>query len=203
MNTHLKNILKKIYYFPGYLINIPTFLFQRVRLPKSIECIGKTHIINEGKIKLGESIRIRSGVLANPIGIGTKTIFHVIQGGELTIGNNVRMSNTGICCAKKITIEDGVMIGGGVCIWDTDFHSCNYNIRLRISSEKERPRTREIIIEKGVFIGAGSIILKGSHIGMFSIVGAGSVVSGKIPPQEVWAGNPAKFIRKLTIEELS
>lgn len=49
-------------------------------------------------------------------------------------------------------------------------------------------------IGDNVFIGINSIILMGSSIGNNCIIGAGSVVSGKIPDNEVWGGNPAKFI---------
>lgn len=51
-------------------------------------------------------------------------------------------------------------------------------------------------IKKGAFIGAGSIITKPITIGENSIVGAGSVVTKNIPANEVWAGNPARFIKR-------
>ena len=57
--------------------------------------------------------------------------------------------------------------------------------------------TSPVIIKDGAFIGAHSIILKGVIIGEKSIVGAGSVVTKSIPDGEIWAGNPAKFIRKI------
>lgn len=53
------------------------------------------------------------------------------------------------------------------------------------------------IIGDNVFIGINSIILSGSNIGNNVIIGAGSVVSGRIPDNEVWGGNPAKFICSL------
>lgn len=56
--------------------------------------------------------------------------------------------------------------------------------------------TKPVSIGNGAFIGAHSIILKGVSIGEKSIVGAGSVVTKGIPDGEVWAGNPAQFIRK-------
>ncbi|MDD2995041.1 MAG: DapH/DapD/GlmU-related protein [Paludibacter sp.] len=60
--------------------------------------------------------------------------------------------------------------------------------------------TRAVILKKGCFIGANSIIQKGCIIGENSIVGAGSVVTKVIPDNEVWAGNPAQFIRNLSID---
>ena len=49
-------------------------------------------------------------------------------------------------------------------------------------------------IGNNVFIGINSIILMGAKIGDNVVIGAGSVVSGVVPDNQVWAGNPAKFI---------
>jgi len=54
-----------------------------------------------------------------------------------------------------------------------------------------------VIIENNVFIGAHSTILKGVRIGENSIIGACSVVTKSIPRNEIWGGNPAKFIRNI------
>lgn len=40
-------------------------------------------------------------------------------------------------------------------------------------------------------------MLNAVTIGRNSVVGAGSIVTKDIPDNEVWAGNPARFIRKL------
>ena len=48
-----------------------------------------------------------------------------------------------------------------------------------------------------MLIGAHAIILKGSHIGARSVIGAGSVVSGNIPADCIAAGNPCKMIKNL------
>lgn len=51
-------------------------------------------------------------------------------------------------------------------------------------------------IGNDVFIGAKAIILPGLVIGDRSIIGAGSVVTKDIMENEIWAGNPAKFVKK-------
>lgn len=58
---------------------------------------------------------------------------------------------------------------------------------------------KKVIIGNNVFLGINSIILMGTQIGDNVIVGAGSVVSGKIPNDVVIAGNPAKII--MTLDE--
>lgn len=53
-----------------------------------------------------------------------------------------------------------------------------------------------VYIGNRVFIGANTIIAKSVTIGNNVLIGAGSVVTKNIPDNEVWAGNPARFIRK-------
>lgn len=55
----------------------------------------------------------------------------------------------------------------------------------------------EKVIGNNVFIGMHATILMGSHIGNNVIIGAGSVVSGRVPDNVVVAGNPARIIRTL------
>ena len=58
---------------------------------------------------------------------------------------------------------------------------------------------RKTVIGNNVFIGMNAIVLMGTHVGDNVIIGAGSVVSGKVPSNVVVAGNPAKVI--CTLEE--
>ena len=50
-------------------------------------------------------------------------------------------------------------------------------------------------------IGAGAVILPGIEIGEGAMVGAGAVVTHSVRPWTVVAGNPARFLRKVTPEE--
>lgn len=54
----------------------------------------------------------------------------------------------------------------------------------------------QVDIGEGSFIGANSIICGKAKIGENAIVGAGSIITKDVPPNEIWAGNPAHFIRK-------
>jgi acetyltransferase-like isoleucine patch superfamily enzyme len=116
---------------------------------------------------------------------------------ELVIGDNVGMSSTAIICQNKISIGNNVRIGGGTVIYDTDFHSLSYKERISIPEDVSGIKAKEVFIDDNVFIGAHSMILKGVVIGRNAIVGAGSVVTKSIPENEIWAGNPAKFIRTI------
>lgn len=57
----------------------------------------------------------------------------------------------------------------------------------------------EVNIGKRVFIGVNSVILGPKNIGDGALIGAGSVVTKDVPSKQVWAGNPAKFIKEREI----
>lgn len=81
-------------------------------------------------------------------------------------------------------------------IFDTDFHSLDWRDR-KDGTDIQKRKKSPVVIKSLAFIGANSIILKGVTIGERSIVGAGSVVTKDIPDGEIWAGNPAQFIREI------
>ncbi|MFH6604959.1 acyltransferase [Maribacter algicola] len=157
---------------------------------------GRIFITGGGKLKLGDNVAFNSGKYSNPIGGDTRMTISVAKGALLEIDDFAGISNTAIICHEKMNIGKHVKIGGNVKIYDTDFHSLDP--LLRSNSETDRGNTRPVKIGDFCFIGAHSIILKGVVIGDNSIIGAGSVVTKSIPENEIWAGNPAKFIKKLT-----
>jgi acetyltransferase-like isoleucine patch superfamily enzyme len=114
---------------------------------------------------------------------------------NLEIGKDVGFSNSTICCREEISIGNHTIIGGNCKIWDTDFHPTS--IEQRTIDIDSNAKTSPIHIGQYVFIGADSTIMKGVNIGDFAVVGAGSVVRTNIPENDVWAGNPAVFVKKL------
>lgn len=154
-------------------------------------------VARNGSLTIGENLKLNNKLYGNPIGRPQPCIFFIDNNAKIIIGNNVGMSSTALVAHKKIIIGNNVKIGGGVCIYDTDFHSLSSIDRLHPKSDKNNESKSAVIIEDNVFIGAHSTILKGVTIGTNSIIGACSVVTKSIPPNEIWAGNPAKFIRKI------
>lgn len=150
-----------------------------------------------GGVSFGDNCKVISNPNLNPTCGEGKTHLSVWSDGEIVIGNNVGMSLVSITSANSIKIEDNVLIGAGTKIWDTDFHPVNYDDR----SNKGIGLSAPVLIEEGCFIGADVIILKGVTIGRHSVIGAGSVVTKSVPENEVWAGNPARFIRKIQERE--
>lgn len=149
-----------------------------------------------GKFSIGKNFAMNNGIKGNPIGCYERCTFFVDRGAVLTIGDNVGMSQAALICHKSITIGNYVKIGGGVCIYDTDFHSLDPVIR-RGSEDLKNRAEKPVVIGNDVFIGAKSIILKGVTIGENSVIGAGSVVTKSVPANQIWAGNPARFIRNI------
>lgn len=153
------------------------------------------YISKEGKCKIGFNLIMNNNHRFNPIGRNSPCYIVVNDEGFLEIADNVGMSSAAIVCENHISIGNNVLLGGGVCIYDTDFHSLNPNYRNDFYLDAKHTNKLPVIIEDNVFIGAHSTILKGVTIGENSIVGACSVVTKSIPCNQIWAGNPAKFIR--------
>ena len=168
--------------------------------------LGRGHRINgfpkfivkkRAIVQIGDYFAMNSGPLFNPIGRNQRSLIIVTDDAELRIGQNVGMSSVTIVCQQAVTVGNGVRIGGNTVIYDTDFHSLNADERTALPEIKDNIRRKPVLIGNNVFIGGHSTILKGTEIGDNSIIGAGSVVRGEIPKNEIWAGNPARFVKKI------
>ncbi|PFD99358.1 transferase [Priestia megaterium] len=189
ISTNFTTIISKVY-----------MELMNVKIGERFTCRGFLLVRNKGKISIGDSVVINSSLGSNPTTGDSKTIIIVENEANLVIGNNVGISNSVINCKKGIIIEEYTSIGCGCKIYDNDFHSIKFEDRLLeqrgiIKNVKVSP----ITIKKGAFVGANVMILKGVTIGCNAVIGASSVVTKDIPDNELWAGNPIKFIRKLDV----
>lgn len=54
----------------------------------------------------------------------------------------------------------------------------------------------DTVVGNDVWIGIESLIMPGVHIGDGAVIGARAVVTKNVPPYEIWAGNPARCIKR-------
>ncbi len=98
-----------------------------------------------------------------------------------SIGRNVTFDTM---YPQDIIIEKGVRIAFGS------------SFLTHFKQLKGKHTRGKVIIKRNAFIGCNTIVCKPVTIGENAIIGAGYVVTKNIPSNEVWAGNPAKFIKR-------
>lgn len=125
------------------------------------------------------------------------------------------LSNIGKCeiggysvIHSHVWIGDGVIIKDGVKVQAFAFIPYGVTIeanafigpRVTFLNDLYPPSQgkgwKRTVVEGNASIGGGAVILPGITIGEGALIGAGAVVTKDVPAFEIWAGNPAKFLRK-------
>ncbi len=150
----------------------------------------RSHTVIYAGNQIGHNFTTGHGVLIreeNQIGddvsIGSGTIIehHCI------IGNRVRI-HSGAFIPEYSTLHDDCWIGPNVVLTNAKYPR----------SKDVKKRLKGPVIHPNAKIGANSTILPGVQIGEGSLIGAGSVVTSDVVPFTVVAGNPAKFVKKIS-----
>ena len=137
--------------------------------------------VRNGNIKIGKDFNIKQGVY-----------LAAIDGGFISIGKKVSLNRNCILVShKNITIGDNVAVGPNVVFYDHDHNFGENGI-------KEGYKTGSIVIEKNCWIGANVTILRETYIGEGSVIGAGCIVQGRIPPYSLVRTN-----RELNVTPIS
>lgn len=182
LREFLSLILKVFYYEP-------LFRARCEKVGRNLRMEKLPYITGHGKIIIGDNVYLsgKSG-----FSVGGK----VYSQPELIIGNNTFIGHgCSIEINQKVLIGNNCLIAGGVMIFDSDGHPHDFRKRrenLPVDKEDIKP----VIIEDDVWICAKAIILKGVRVGARSIIGAGAVVTHDIPPDTLFAGNPARIIKE-------
>lgn len=141
---------------------------------------GKCEFKNIVRIFKGADITIgKSGklIVGKGVAIGARTVCTVRKGAVLKMGDMSNLnSDCKIVCHEKIEIGENTIFGPNVLVYDHDHlysAECGVKRKEYVSSE--------IVIGKNCWIGANTVILRGTHIGDNCLVGAGSVVKGDFP----------------------
>ncbi len=198
----LKEVLCRLsVYF--YSIDIIFRLWKKTGvLYKNVRAVGGSVDLNvKGLIELPHDgvLTFVNDAKHSTLGISRTCKLSVYKEAKLIFHGQFGMSNTVVVATKRVEIGKNVIIGGGVTIVDSDFHSLNYNDWFTVQDENNMI-SKDVVIGDNVFIGMNSIILKGVTIGDRAVIAAGSVVSKNIPSDEVWGGNPAVFIKSRKVK---
>jgi acetyltransferase-like isoleucine patch superfamily enzyme len=158
-------------------------------------------------IRLGKGVYLDARVYlhACPDGISLGAGTTVMHGASLHVFNFRNLPHAGIHIGENCFIGEFTVIRGqgGVTIGDKVFTGPLVQILAvnHVTDDPEVPivdqgiTAQGIVIEDDVWLAAGAIVLDGAHVGRGSVVGAGAVVTGDLPPYSVAVGSPAKVIR--------
>jgi acetyltransferase-like isoleucine patch superfamily enzyme len=165
-----------------------------VSVARGVTFVGRPliSVAKGSRFQIGNHVKINSSLRANPLGCFQPSVLRTLcPDAELILDVNAGISGCVLCAAKSIRIGEGVNIGSGALLIDTDFHQPIG--QWEWGTDPGRGAT-PIHIGRGAFIGARAIVLKGVTIGERAVVGAGAVVTKPVPPRHFAIGNPARMI---------
>jgi putative colanic acid biosynthesis acetyltransferase WcaF len=118
-------------------------------------------------------------------GLKVKFPWYLTVGDYCWIGEDVWIDNL-----APVTIGSNVCVSQSayLCTGNHDWKSVNMKLFRR-----------PIVLNDGCWVGARSTICPGVTVGTAAVVAVGCVATRDIPPYEIWAGNPASFVRMRTL----
>lgn len=207
----------------GITFNNPNYIFQfslssiqtsykitYLPLQASFE-IDERHDYNSGGVKTGMielgknqvALYPNSGFIYSNNGgdlifhgccsIGNNSAFAIGKNGHVEFGKNFKASTTfKLASQYHITFKDDVLFGWDCLVMDSDFH------KLTKISGGYSKGYGAILVGANTWFGNGTLVLKNSIIPDFCVVGAKSLISGKVdvPSYSLVGGNPLKLIKQ-------
>ncbi len=165
-----------------------TALFKARGIPcKLVSCEGRLPMVyNKGTVTFKGRLGVGGRLLPVEIGAAAPDAY-------LHVGDQVYLNNgASVVAYCGIEIGDNTFIGDFVAIYDTNHHSI----------DRAHPtRSAPVVIGSNVWLGRHVTVLPGSKIGDHTVVSAGSVVKGDLPPRVLAAGNPATPVKDLDIPD--
>jgi acetyltransferase-like isoleucine patch superfamily enzyme len=148
------------------------FHFKGFKGPKIslVSPLSEITLNRKGKLTIGEKFKMRDGAK-----------IRVRNGAVCKIGKNTSVnSNNMIACHEKIVIGDNVQFSPNVQIYDHD-----HDFRAEGGIKAGKYKTAPVEIGNNVWIGANTVILRGTKIGDNCVIAAGSVIKGEFPANSV------------------
>lgn len=164
-----------MHYFKAITNRINSFvhmLYIKILHFNSFEFSMYSNISNSCHFSINDYGKIRIGK-----GVGARRYceFSVSENGKIDIGDNTFFNNNCMIVShEKIVIGNGTKLGPSVKIYDHDYDYKDFE-----AFQRGKHNSKSVIIGNNCWIGAGTIILKGTELGDGCVVGAGSILKGK------------------------
>jgi acetyltransferase-like isoleucine patch superfamily enzyme len=167
------------------------------------------------QIQFGKGVTLERGVIMDGlmrkgIALGDNVkigAYSVLSGSPVSnLGEGISMgANSAVDAYSFIGSSGFVSIGENVIMGQhVGFHPENHDFdRTDIPIRLQGTTRQGITIEDDVWVGSNVIFLDGARVGRGSVIGAGSVVRGTIPPYSIAVGVPARVIRSRIAEKSS
>lgn len=173
--------------------------YKKIKLGKNSKLTETAKIVNRQndskKINIGENTIVKGELML------------MGYGGFIKIGKHTFIGEgTRIWSGESILIGNNVLISHNVNIIDTNSHQINHIERSNaykdlissgFATKNNNIECKPIFIDDYAWINFNTTILKGVTIGKGAIIGPNSVVLKDVEPFSFYAGNPAKFIKKI------
>lgn len=177
-------------------------LVNRLIVPQLKRLAAKGRLKTQGpnRIQASDLFDIRRGgmvVLGRDTTFRERVVFRVDKDAKVSLGNGVFVNDgCEFNCHQNILIEDDVMFGQNVLMFDHD-----HDYRKGPKGKRTEFVASPITVKANAWIGANVVILKGVTIGMNSIVAAGSVVVKDVPDNCIFYN--ARESRNIDISEFN
>ena len=191
------------------MIKLITYILNRIAFSR-LSKIKDFNIARHSKVNYrGITIKNNCHLKIGSNSILEGSIVFDKEGGSIKIGDRVFIGGHSlVICAENIEIGNDVLISWGCTIVDHNSHAIRWHDRSNDVNnwfygikDWSAVKTDSVKICSRCWLGFNVIILKGVTIGEGAVIGAGSVVDKDVPPYTIVAGNPARIIREIPIDE--
>jgi len=151
------------------------------------ECIIRSGTCVYSGVSIGDRVSFGHNVLVREnVHIGKHTLIgtNVVIDGSSEIGERVSIQ-TGAYICTNCKIEDSVFLGPHVVLTNDKYVT-------QKKTELVGPTIR-----RGASVGANALLMPSIEVGEGSVVGAQSLVTGNVPPYTIYAGIPAKKLKRI------
>jgi putative colanic acid biosynthesis acetyltransferase WcaF len=130
--------------------------------------------------RIGKNVTTKPGVLV-------KYPWHLVVGDDCWLGERCWIDNlTTVHLGNDVCISQGAYL----CTGNHDWSDPSFGLMIS-----------PIQLNDGSWVGANALLGPGTVLGHCAVVSAGSVITGIIPDYEIYAGNPAKFVKRRMIRD--